>query len=237
MEEDECSGDTEVVVLNHDEASEETRTEHGSRRIAAERTSTRHVKSTRNSADTISKDRRGVSFGHLHVREFPVVMGDNPSVQFGGPPIRLQYDEGETEYVMIGIDEYEMGRGDRRTLAELRVPATLRRKWVGSNPSLERQVFRTQCQRRRTAANTDSDEWHFQLERVKRGMLKKFQLNKEPKSEAEHWCQQYKIQRQFAGREPVKSQRRFLLCCQINWRQKKWQRRKKQIQDISIFFV
>ena len=232
IEEDECSGNTEVVVLNdEDEAGKAT--EQGSHRESPEPIS------APSDADTSAKpkDRMRVSFGHLHVREFPVVMGDNPSVQFGGPPLRLEYDEGETECMMIGVDEYEMERGDRRTVAELRVPATLRRKWVGRNPKLERQVFRTQCQRRRTAARTDRDDWHFQLERMQRGMRKKLSLNKETQSQADHWCREYKKERQVSHnmivKEPVKPQRWRLI-----WRQQRPPSRKeKQVQDISMFFV
>jgi hypothetical protein len=153
--------------------------------------------------------RRSVSFGKLHVREFPVVLGDNPSVQFGGPPIRLDYDnieqdddaEGESEYnyTVLDLDDYERDRGDRRCQAELRVPAIVRRQWVGRDRAVERQVYVAQCQRRRTAnAKTEWDDFYFAFERVQRGAVKKLGLQSRPSSQeglaAQQWCQHYKRQ-------------------------------------------
>jgi hypothetical protein len=145
-----------------------------------------------------TKKRSSVSFGLLHVHEFPVVLGDNPAVQFGGPPIRLDYARGPEDCTVLDVDEYEQQRGDRRSLAELRVPATMRRQWVGRDRALERQVVITQCQRRRTAnANTEWDAWHYALEQMHRGAVKKLGLRQAAsQSPADQWCQRYKHEKQ-----------------------------------------
>jgi hypothetical protein len=145
-----------------------------------------------------TKKRSSVSFGLLHVHEFPVVLGDNPAVQFGGPPIRLDYATGPEDSTVLGVDEYERQRGDRRSLAELRVPATMRRQWVGRDRALERQVVITQYQRRRTAnAKTEWDAWHYALERMHRGAVKKLGLRQAAsQSPASQWCQQHKQEKQ-----------------------------------------
>jgi hypothetical protein len=149
-----------------------------------------------------------VSFGQLHIREFPVVLGDNPSVQWGGPPIRLGYEEvvdtttsagtttrttttttsdtstaaapaepvqkvNHNNYI-LSIDDYEEQRAPRRRpVTQLRVPANVRREWVGYDPVLERQVAYEQRQRNHSVAMADYDEWHYFLECAMRGITKR----------------------------------------------------------------
>lgn len=252
-DEDERSGNTEAVVQDcEDESGEEPS---GSSSVH-DGSSSGESLGEPSSNDRISvinsivvddmppkpRNRKSVSFGALHVREFSVAMGDNPSVQFGGPPIRLDYDQGDQEYSIISVDDYESSRGDRRSVAELRVPAVLRRKWAGRDPSLERQIFRTQCQRRRTAAaKIEHDKWYYTLEKAKRGLVKKLQFNKEPKSQADLWCQQYREKRSsIVSKEPTKSKLQMLSCWQPSRATHNATGRKKKsarVQDISMFFV
>jgi hypothetical protein len=120
-----------------------------------------------------------VSFGNAHIREFPVVMGDNPSVLFGGPPLRLGYDEAsggseeDAEYIM-SVDDYEKRRAPhRRPATQLRVPPNVRREWVGYHPELERQVYYQQRARIHSVASAEYDEWNYLLECAVRGVTKR----------------------------------------------------------------
>ena len=150
---------------------------------------------TTSAGSNVAKLRRNVSFGTLHIREFPVALGDNPSVQFGGPPIRLEYQNQQDEY-LVPIHEYEDQRQERRKSAELRVPASLRRDWVGHDPKVERQVALHRRQRNHSIAMQDYDDLHYTLERVRRGVAKVFQRKKQPGSNslAEQWNRRYKKQ-------------------------------------------
>lgn len=144
-------------------------------------------------SSSVAKIKRNVSFGTLHIREFPVALGDNPSVQFGGPPIRLEYKNQQEEY-LFPVHEYEDQRQERRKSAELRVPASLRREWVGRDPKIERQVALHRRQRNHSIAMQDYDDLHYTLERVRRGVAKVFQRKKQPgtNSLADQWNRKYK---------------------------------------------
>jgi hypothetical protein len=120
-----------------------------------------------------------VSFGNAHIREFPVVIGDNPSVLFGGPPLRLGYDEAsggseeDAEYI-VSVDDYEKRRAPhRRPATQLRVPPNVRREWVGYHPELERQVYYQQRARIHSVASAEHDEWNYLLECAVRGLTKR----------------------------------------------------------------
>lgn len=164
------SADTPQLSLEMEESSSSTRTSEG------------------------SKIPRSVSFGTLHVREFPVAMGDNPSVQSGGPPIRLEYKIQQEEYI-VPVHEYEEQRDERRKQAELRVPASLRRDWVGHDPTVEQQVALQRRQRSHSVAMHEWDDWHYTMERVMRGVSKRFRKKKPDVSPADQWCRQYEKER------------------------------------------
>mmetsp|Transcript_30199 Transcript_30199/g.36741 ORF Transcript_30199/g.36741 Transcript_30199/m.36741 type:complete len:176 (+) Transcript_30199:170-697(+) len=64
-----------------------------------------------------------VSFSDIHIREYDICLGDNPSCTCG-PPISLSWTYKNT--IIISIDDYEMRREKRRTIDEMCMPYSLR---------------------------------------------------------------------------------------------------------------
>lgn len=79
-----------------------------------------------------STDRRRVIFKNILIREYPICVGDNPSVSVGAPiTIGWDYDPP----LVCSIDDYEEHKPDKRNMAELRIPPT------GRNEMLKRLGF------------------------------------------------------------------------------------------------
>ena len=64
-----------------------------------------------------------VSFACLHIREYDICLGDNPSCPCG-PPISLSWTYKNA--IVVSIDDYEMRRDTKRTLNEMRIPSFVR---------------------------------------------------------------------------------------------------------------
>lgn len=73
-------------------------------------------------SSTHSRNSR-VSFSQIQIREYPIIVGDNPSV-LTGTPITIDWDH--VEQMEFHVDEYESGRAEPRTMVELRMPASAR---------------------------------------------------------------------------------------------------------------
>lgn len=69
-----------------------------------------------------------VEFAFLEVREYPVVLGDNPSV-LEGPPITIDWAHDPSTEFVLDINTFERMRGNRRTSAELVLPRHVRERW------------------------------------------------------------------------------------------------------------
>ena len=61
-----------------------------------------------------------VSFNDLEIREYPIILGDNPGCS-NGVPITIDWVYAEQE--PLDIEEYENLRGSRRDLHDMRIPA------------------------------------------------------------------------------------------------------------------
>eukprot|EP00581_Thalassiosira_minuscula_P007182 CAMPEP_0183706424 /NCGR_PEP_ID=MMETSP0737-20130205/3264_1 /TAXON_ID=385413 /ORGANISM="Thalassiosira miniscula, Strain CCMP1093" /LENGTH=196 /DNA_ID=CAMNT_0025933837 /DNA_START=368 /DNA_END=958 /DNA_ORIENTATION=- len=71
-----------------------------------------------------------VNFSSVTIREYPRILGDNPSVS-SGPPITISWDYDADTSGRCTIDEWESKRdGERRTKNEFRVPEDVRTDWV-----------------------------------------------------------------------------------------------------------
>lgn len=67
----------------------------------------------------------GVSFHTVEVREYPITIGDNPSV-INGPPVAIDWDYDDR--IELGVDDFELCRSSegRRKGEEMRLDASVR---------------------------------------------------------------------------------------------------------------
>lgn len=105
---------------------------------------------------------RGVRFNFVEVREYPRILGDNPSVT-AGPPITLDWQHDRRTSVSFPLEEWEKAReNDRRTKQEIRVPDHVREDWLieagFSGTDLQRSVKEIeQLKKSRRSSITKSD--------------------------------------------------------------------------------
>ena len=69
-----------------------------------------------------------VEFAFLEVREYPIVIGDNPSVK-EGPPITIDWAFDPTTQFVLDVNTFENMRGNRRVSNQLVLPKEVREKW------------------------------------------------------------------------------------------------------------
>lgn len=94
-----------------------------------------------------------VSFKLLSIREYDLVLGDNPSCA-EGPPLSLGWHHGDD--FIIDINDYEHVRKPRRTMAELKMSSDLRRQIIWNEKKacnrdvrrLERRIYKDQRKRK-----------------------------------------------------------------------------------------
>jgi hypothetical protein len=71
-----------------------------------------------------------VSFASVQVREYPMILGDNPSCT-SGPPVTLDWNYNAEASLSCTVDEWESGRDStRRMRTEIRVPSSVRTEWL-----------------------------------------------------------------------------------------------------------
>jgi hypothetical protein len=69
-----------------------------------------------------------VEFAFLEVREYPIVIGDNPSVK-EGPPITIDWAHDPSTQFVLDVNTFEHMRGTRRISSQLVLPKEIREKW------------------------------------------------------------------------------------------------------------
>lgn len=62
------------------------------------------------------KSKRKIHFGQVCVRDYGMILGDNPCVSYG-PPVTIDWDY--VEYKALQVDEYEFHRPPRRCLRQM----------------------------------------------------------------------------------------------------------------------
>jgi hypothetical protein len=67
-----------------------------------------------------------VKFDYINFQEHAVILGDNPGVQTGGPPVTIDWEP--LRQYQLNLDQYEKAMGTRRSIQELRMPATVRQE-------------------------------------------------------------------------------------------------------------
>ena len=66
-----------------------------------------------------------VRFEQIEIRNYDMILGDNPSCTYG-PPVTLDWDYRKNE--PMPLDEYEQKRGERRKMYQMQIPAVHRRR-------------------------------------------------------------------------------------------------------------
>lgn len=66
---------------------------------------------------------RKVAFGSVEIREYPIIVGDNPST-LTGVPICIDWEH--VNEIVCSLDEYEEQKPESRTMVELRLPKIVR---------------------------------------------------------------------------------------------------------------
>ena len=98
-----------------------------------------------------------VSFASVQVREYPMILGDNPSCT-SGPPVTLDWTYDAKASMSCTVDEWESGRDStRRMKSVIRVPSSVRMEWVldaGFTPTEVHEAIRDvqNYQRRRRSS-------------------------------------------------------------------------------------
>ena len=64
-----------------------------------------------------------VSFTKIQIREYPIIVGDNPSIMTGVP---LSIDWVHVNEINMEIDTYESHRPEARSMAQLKIPSEIR---------------------------------------------------------------------------------------------------------------
>jgi len=102
---------------------------------------------------------RSVRFNEIEIREYNVIVGDNPSVHFG-PPISIGWDYDKENLVRIPVEDYESVRGERRVAKQLVIPGMIRVEKLHENGvsrsdivKAVRQVSRAKHKRNQTVNN------------------------------------------------------------------------------------
>ena len=73
------------------------------------------------------KSSLSVSFHNVRIREYPMIVGDNPAVS-SGVAVTLGWDPLEQGSQVVEVDEYEDSRPDRRAMGQMRIPPHERRE-------------------------------------------------------------------------------------------------------------
>lgn len=66
-----------------------------------------------------------VHFEQITIREYPIMLGDNPGGTTG-PPLTIDWQHDPSTEVTVGVDEYEETRPARRLYLEMAIPASER---------------------------------------------------------------------------------------------------------------
>lgn len=104
-----------------------------------------------------SPDDFSVRFGTVVVREYPIILGDNPGAS-AGPPLSIDWQH-NAEYT-IDMDVFEEQRPERREMAELRMPSDVRSSILHNAGYSRKEIvellrpINISRRERRTTANT-----------------------------------------------------------------------------------
>lgn len=126
-------------------------------------------------ADDTSAKKSAVRFSMIEIREYPIVVGDNPAIMTGTP---ITIDWEHVDEIDCTVDDFEASKPPPRTMLEIRLPAKNRDDILKAQGfSLkERQIGMkvantTRGQRRRTLELMKLSRAQEAIERAKRATL------------------------------------------------------------------
>jgi len=125
-----------------------------------------------------------VEFTFLEVREYPVVLGDNPSVT-EGPPITIDWGYDPSTKFVLDINSFERMRGNRRPACDLVLPRSVREQWLLCTGTTQKEIADAirQCRKDKhsravSVTNTSLDPVNESIEKVTSGLKKIFSFRK-----------------------------------------------------------
>ena len=120
--------------------------------------------------------RKNVSFHTIDIAEHGYELGDNPSCT-GGAPIQLGWEP--IDKIQLEIDEYEEGKGRRRSKEELKLPALIRDHLARSAGASREDVKKATKEAQKVSKSRVKslrqqpwDDLHYKLERTSRTLRK-----------------------------------------------------------------
>ena len=128
-----------------------------------------------NNSQSNELSHKSVTFTDVEVREYPICLGDNPSVLIGAPLTIAWEAQSEGK---LSIDDYETSRPDRRCSEELRIPSFVREEMLRNNGysrmDIQRGVKDVNVARNRRKRTNETHRLHRAqevAERLVRGTL------------------------------------------------------------------
>ncbi len=141
---------------------------------------------------------KGVRFNSVEVREYPRILGDNPSVS-AGPPITLDWVHDRRSSVQLPLEDWEKYREhDRRSKQEIRVPDYIRTDWLidagFSGDDLKRTVQEIEQARKDRKASITKSDFRDKTDVLTENVKRKFGrvIGRRPKSDSlyQEWKEQ-----------------------------------------------
>lgn len=96
------------------------------------------IGSSETSTTTSEAEKSAVSFSTVEFRDYPIILGDNPSTSCG-PSIEIDWESHHS--VTIDLEEYETNRYPRRSKKELQMPIELRTHLLHESGYTMRQIL------------------------------------------------------------------------------------------------
>jgi len=114
-----------------------------------------------------------VTFGHVQVREYPIILGDNTAVS-EGPPLSIDWNY-TTDIDVFTVEQFEASRPVKRSFREMIMPVNHRmecliRCGVSTADMQKRiqEVNKKRLERLETSATLYRSDFHESMEKVKR---------------------------------------------------------------------
>jgi hypothetical protein len=91
-----------------------------------------------NSGGESSPKNLSVIFDTVQIREYPIILGDNPAVS-KGPALTIDWQHVETD--VMKFEEYESTRPERRSNAEMAIPFDIRMEMLKNSGYSSKEIL------------------------------------------------------------------------------------------------